>query len=140
MSWLAQLLIAVVIFTSGGAAGIKYHAGVIARRDLAAAEALKSDGIQQRKFNDTQAGQHAGAVATLSTQLGDAREKIVQLSGRECLSADTVGMLNDIGSEPGRAAASEPKGAPQAAASGGGRRFATDRDAATAIAGPTTLR
>ena len=126
MSWALQLVLALVIFAAGGASGIKYHVGVDAQRELAAEEVRKSDAIQQRKINDVAAGEHAGALATLSTQLGDARVQISKLSGRVCLDAGTVGMLNAIGRQPVRAAASEPAGAAQAAA--------TDRDVSNAIA------
>ena len=126
MSWALQLVLALAIFTTGGAAGIKWHAGVDAQRELAAEALRKSDALQQRKFSDQAAGQHAGAVATLSTQLGNAREKIAKLSGRACLDADTVGVLNAIGGQPVRAAAGNAAGAPQA--------VATDRDVSAAIA------
>ncbi|SFB97020.1 hypothetical protein SAMN05216344_106139 [Polaromonas sp. OV174] len=126
MSWPLQLVLALAIFAAGGAAGIKYHVGVDAQRELAAKDLRESDARQQRQFNDTAAGKHATAVATISNQLGNAREKIAQLSGRSCLDAGTVGMLNAIGRESMRAAAREPAGTAQAAA--------TDRDVSTAIA------
>lgn len=126
MGWALQLALALAIFAAGGAAGIKYHVGVDAQRELAAQKLRQSDAIQQRKFSDKAAGTHASAVATLSNQLGNAREKIAKLSGRACLDADTVGMLNAIGEQPGRAAAGEPAGAPEAVAS--------DRDVAVSIA------
>lgn len=126
MSWALQLALALVIFAAGGASGIKWHAGVDAQRELAAKSTRESDALQQRKFIDAAAGQHAVAVAKISNQLGDAREKIAKLSGRACLDADTVGMLNNIGSEPVRAAPVNAAGAPQA--------VATDRDVSTAIA------
>ncbi|MDB5777904.1 MAG: hypothetical protein JWP93_269 [Polaromonas sp.] len=126
MSWALQLVLALAIFASGGAAGIKWHTGVDAQRELAAEALRKSDALQQRKFSDQASGQHAGAVATLSTQLGNAREKIAKLSGRACLDADTVGVLNAIGGEPVRAAAGNAAGAPKA--------VATDRDVSRAIA------
>ncbi|UUZ68068.1 hypothetical protein LP416_27775 [Polaromonas sp. P2-4] len=134
VSWLAKLAIAAAIFAAGAMAGVKIHAGLIAQRDLEVAEAQKSDALQQRKFSDKAAGQHAGTVAKLSNQLGDAREKISQLTGRECLDADTVRVLNAIGGEPGGAAAGEPAGTAEAIAGNGGIRFTTDRDAAGAIA------
>ncbi len=126
MTWPLQLVLALTIFAAGGAAGIKYHAGVDARRELTAKELRESDALQQRKFSDQAAGKHATAVAALSNQLGTAREKIAKLSGRACLDADTVGMLNDIGRKSVRAAAGDAASAPQAAAS--------DRDVSAAIA------
>lgn len=134
LSWPAQLAIALAIFVAGGAAGIKWHAGQDAIADLAAAEARATEARRQIKAADQDAATHARALANINNQLGTAREKIAMLSGRECLSADTVGMLNDIGSEPVPASAREPASAPAAPAAGDGIRYATERDTASAIA------
>lgn len=133
MSWAIQAVIAVLIFVAGGAGGIKWQLGVQARADIAAEYARQSDAIQQRKFGDKAATTHAATLAAINNKLGNAREQIAKLSGRECLDAGTVGVLNAIGDQPVRAAAGEPAGAPGAAASGSGLRFATDRDTASAI-------
>jgi hypothetical protein len=121
-------------FVAGGAGGIKWQQGVQARVDLAAAEARATDSRGQIRAMDKAAGAHAAALTTLNKQLGAAREKIANLSGRECLDSDVVRVLNDIGDKPVRAPASHPESAPPAVAVGGGLRFATDRDAAGAIA------
>lgn len=126
MSLAAKLLLALAVFVAGLATGIKYHAGLIAQRDLDKADVQKTDGIQHRKFSDQAAGSHAAALAKITTQLGVAREKIVTVSGRECLDAGTVRVLNAIGTEPSGTPAGDPAGAPQTAA--------TDRDVGTAIA------
>lgn len=126
MSWAIQLVIALAVFAGGMASGIKYHVGVVAQRDLKAERAAASDRVQQRKFNDQAAGKHAAAVATLSAKLGDARAHIATLSGRPCLDAGTVGVLNAIGDDAGRTPASQPAGASEA--------VATDRDVSTFIA------
>lgn len=134
MSTAAKLVLAFALFVAGLATGIKYHAGLIAQRDLVAASARRADTIRQRQYSDGAGGEHAAVLAQLNNQLGNAREKIANLSGRECLDPATVGVLNAIGAEPVRAAASEPAGAAAAAPTGGGLRFSTDRDAASAIA------
>lgn len=134
MNWAIQAVIAALIFVSGAAGGVKWQLGVQARKDVAAAEARQSDAIQQRKFGDKAATTHAATLAAINNKLGNAREQIAKLSGRECLDAGTVGLLNTIGDQPVRAATGEPAGAPGAAASGAGLRFATDRDTASAIA------
>ena len=134
MSWALQLAVALAIFVAGGVSGVKFHAGVDAQRELVAEALRQSDGIQQRKFSDLAAGTHAGAVAKLSTQLGDARVQISKLSGRECFGADTGRVLSAIGTEPVRAAAGDIAAAPESIATSGGFRFSTDRDAAGAIA------
>ena len=126
MSILAQLVIALAIFAGGLAAGIKWHAGQDAIAARAADEARRSDEIQQRRYGDKQATDHLTVVSNLSTQLGDARVQIASLSGRSCLDGATVRMLNDIGGDGLRAAASGSAGTPTAAAS--------DRDVADALA------
>jgi hypothetical protein len=134
MSWAVQAVIAAIIFAAGGAAGIKWHAGQDAIAAKEAQELRESDARQMVAIADTAATRHAKALATLNNQLGNAREKIASLSGRECFDADTAGVLNTIGSEPVPAAAGEPAGTPPAVAAGTGLRFTTDRDAAGYIA------
>ncbi|MDO8778116.1 MAG: hypothetical protein Q7K57_57240 [Burkholderiaceae bacterium] len=134
MSWAVQAAIAALIFAAGGAGGAKWQLGVQARADLAAADVRASDSKQQIKVIDRAAGVHVAALATVNNQLGDAREHIAKLSGRECLGAGTVSVLNAIGDQPVPAAAVDAASAPAALASGGGLRFATDRDTAGAIA------
>lgn len=134
MSWTIQLIIALAIFVAGAAGGIKWHAGQDAIAAQIASEALRTDQMQQRNFGNEAATSHAAALATINTKLGDAREKIALLSDRQCLDAGTVGMLNAIGGEPMRATAGESASTTAAAASGGGLRFATERDTAAAIA------
>lgn len=131
---LIQIAIAAGIFLAGVAGGIKWHAGQDAIAAQEAAELRQSDARQQRSLGDTATLRHASTVATLNDKLGAAREQIASLSGRECLSADTVGVLNAIGSEPVRTPAADAASAPAAAATSGGLRFATERDTASAIA------
>lgn len=119
-------LAAVGIFAGGVFTGMRYHAGQDAIAEQEAAEARETDAKQQRRFNDTAAGKHAAALATLNTKLRGAYERIGQLDNRACLDSDTVSMLNAIGAEPVRAPASEPDAAPAA--------VATNRDTARALA------
>lgn len=134
MSWAVQAVIAAIIFAAGGAAGIKWHAGLDAIAAQKAAEVRESDARKQIRTADTAATSHAKALATVNNQLGAAREKIATLSGRECFGADTTGVLNAIGTDNVPAPAGEPAGAPPAVAAGTGLRFTTDRDAAGYIA------
>jgi hypothetical protein len=138
MSLAAKLILALALFVGGFAGGIKWHVGIVAERELAEQRARESDARQQRQFNDRKAGQHAGAVARLADQLGDAREKIARLSGRACLDAGTVSVLNATGVVDGAAAAGEPASAASAAAAsashGTGLRVSTDVDVAGYIA------
>ncbi|MDH4425057.1 MAG: hypothetical protein QE495_01270 [Acidovorax sp.] len=105
-------------------------------------EARDTDARQQRQFNDTASGKHAARLATLSTQLGDARAQIARLSDRQCLDAGTVRMLNNIGTPAGglglRTPAGKPSGAAAAAASAQADApaagYASERDTADWIA------
>jgi hypothetical protein len=134
MSIAAKLVIVLAILIIGFAGGIKWHVGIVAQRELQAQHARASDAIQQRKFIDIAAGQHAEALDQLNDQLGDAREQIARLSGRSCLDARTVRVLNSTGLLKRRAAASEPQSPPETASSGTGIRFSTERDVAGYIA------
>lgn len=134
MSALAKLAIVLIIFAAGGAAGIKWQLGVQARADVATAEARASDAKQQRSFDDKAATTHAAALAAINQKLGDSRAYIAKLSDRECLGARAVSLLNDVSDQPVPAAASKPEGSAATTSSGGGLRFATERDVAGAIA------
>lgn len=109
----------------------RWTANTAAQRE-AEHQARESDARQQRRFADQAAGAHARAVATLNTQLGDARAQIALLSDRQCLDAGTVRMLNGIGASGlgVRAPAANPAGAAAAAAG----RGASERDIASHIA------
>ncbi len=129
-----QAVIAALIFAAGGAGGIKWQQGVQARADLAAADLRARDAVRQIKVIDQAATAHVTALANINNKLGDAREKIASLSGRECFAADVGRVLNDIGDQSVPAPAGELAGSAAALASGGGLRYSTDRDAAGAIA------
>lgn len=103
-------------------------------------EARQTDARQQRQFNDSASGQHAARLATLSTQLGDARAQIARLSDRQSLDGGTVRMLNNLGAGGGlglRTPASQPTGASRAAAPAQADAplgYASERDTADWIA------
>lgn len=104
-----------------------------------AEEANQTDARQQRKFNDTASGRHAVKVANLSTQLGEARAQVAELSrDRQCLDARTVGMLNNLGTASSlglRTPAGQPAGeAGAVAAHTPNTGYASERDIADWIA------
>lgn len=134
MSFTAQIVIAVLIFISGTMTGIKYHAGQDARAELAARELRDSDARQQRMVGERKSADHAKAIGRIATQLGNAREKLAQLPGRDCLAPSDVLVLNDIGSADVRSTAGQSPNPAPAASSGAGLRYSTDRDLAGAIA------
>ncbi len=118
----ASLAAAVIGLALGGWFGIEWQQGreALAREDMQAElDRLTAQG------NDI-ALIHANNTAALSAQLGNTRAKLNSLTtGRDCLSADAVRLLN---SAPAGvpAAAPEPASAPAAAA--------TDRDVGDALA------
>lgn len=134
MSLAAKLVLALALLVAGFAAGIKWHVGIVAERELAAQRARETDARQQRQFNDRQAGTHAEAVQTLNDQLGTAYAKLAKLTGRTCLSPDAVGVLNATGVLERGAAPGQPASAPRTAEAAGGLRWATDIDLANYIA------
>ena len=134
MNWAMQAVIAALIFAAGGAGGIKWQLGVQAREELAAADLRARDAAKQIKAIDKAATAHVTALANINNQLGNAREKIATLSGRECFGSGTTGVLNDIGGGGLPTPAGQPADQAPALASGGGLRYSTDRDAAGAIA------
>lgn len=113
-----------------------------AEEERNAAELRDSDTQDQRESNDTAAGLHAAALARLNTQLGNARAHIARLSDRQCLSADTVRMLNTIGAPaggiglraPARHVASTTATPAGSAADDVGSGYASERNAAEHIA------
>lgn len=109
----------------------RWTANTAAQRE-AEHQARESDARQQRRFSDQAAGAHARTVATLNTQLGDARAQIALLSDRQCLDAGTVRMLNNIGASGLGVRA--PAGQPASAAGAIAGRGASERDTASHIA------
>lgn len=131
--WIVALVIA---FALGGAVAVRYEQGRAAvaenqelREAIKARDELQAQLDQQRRYEDEKGKLHAETTETLNTQLRDARSKLAALTtGRECLSARAVGVLNTAGLPAAPAvpaAASEPASAPEA--------FATDRDVGDAL-------
>lgn len=109
------------------------------KQEQAAQQARETDARQQRHFADQAAASHAAALATVQTQLGDARAHIARLSDRPCLSAGTARMLNNIGASGlwVRTPAANPAGAPPAPAAPApddAPGYASERDTAEHIA------
>ena len=69
MSWALQLVLALAIFASGGAAGIKWHAGIDAQRELAAHEAAAKATQKTLERSDTAAVAHEADKAQIRTQI-----------------------------------------------------------------------
>lgn len=116
----------------------RWTANTAAQRE-AEHQARETDARQQRHFADQAAARHAAALATVQTQLGDARAHIARLSDRPCLSAGTARMLNNIGASGlgVRAPAANPAGAPPAPAAPApddAPGYASERDTAEHIA------
>ena len=134
MSWAVKLVLVLAIFAAGAAFGIQWQLGVQARADVLTEQVRALDGEKQRLAGDAAAINHAAALSAINQKLGDQRAYISKLSERECFSARTVGVLNGAGGESVPAAASDAASEAATAATGTGIRFATERDAAGAIA------
>lgn len=130
----ATALAAAALFALGTYTGIRWHEGQDAIAAQTSEAARKTDALAQIAAADQAATGHSRALASVNQKLGNAREKIALLSGRECFGSDTARVLNAVGAghlpaDPGHAA-----GAPAAAAPAADQRYTTDRDAAGHIA------
>lgn len=125
MSSLFMGLTAAAIVASlalGGWFGVQWQEG----RDAIALKAAHAELERLTADMNTVALTHANVNAALSTQLGNTRVQLRTLStGRDCMSADAVRLLNDAFAGVPTAPA-KPASAPAAAA--------TDRDLGDALA------
>lgn len=69
MSWPLQLVLALGIFAAGGAAGIKWHAGIDAQRALANHEAMTKAAQNRLERIDQAAVGHEADKAQIRTQI-----------------------------------------------------------------------
>lgn len=69
MSWALHLVLALAIFTAGGAAGIKWHAGVDAQRELAVHEAAAKATQKKLERIDMAAANHEADKAQIGAQI-----------------------------------------------------------------------
>jgi hypothetical protein len=76
MSWGLQLVIALAIFAGGGAAGIKYHVGVIAQRDLAAQGATAKELHRKTERIDVASVGHETDKAKIRTEFLTITEEV----------------------------------------------------------------
>lgn len=133
-AWVLGLLALGLVLThlAAFAFGWQAHADDEAERAVQARAALVK---LETKYRE-QGERHAEVVAQLNTDLSDARLELDRhTTGRGCLSAAAVRVLNRTGRVPAPAAA--PAEAPSAAdgpEDDGAGWFATDRDVADALA------
>lgn len=76
MSWALQLALALVIFAGGGAAGIKYHAGVDAQRELLALEATAKETAKKLDRGDKAAAGHEADKVRIRTEFLTITEEV----------------------------------------------------------------
>lgn len=112
--------------------GWQAHARDEADRAARARQALINLEERYRK----QGERHVETVGQLKTQLSDAQQQLAQLTtGRRCLSAAAVRVLNRTGRVPAPTAApAEAPGTPEGSPDDGPEQYATDHDAAIALA------
>lgn len=119
----AALASAAVSLALGGWLGMRWEEGNQAIALKAANDARK---VAEQNAADV-ALTHANNTAAIAAQLGDARVRIRSLTtGRNCLSADAVRVLNGAAGPGVPAAAAQPASAPEASA--------TDQDVGDALA------
>lgn len=121
-------IVAILAALLGAVGGWEWRDGVHAKAELRIqqerARALKAMEDQQ----DRTSLAYANRVSELAQNLGDARVKLYsRTSGKPCLNAAAVGLLNDIGPPLHVPAVAGQPASPPAAA-------ATDRDVADALA------
>lgn len=127
-------IVALVFFSVGFGAAVKYKDGVYAQEALAISDTKAAAAKKDIRVIDNASAAHTKELSKLNTQLWNAREKIASLSARECFSAATASLLNSTGDLGVPAASSESEGESGAITSGSGIRFTTERDAAGYIA------
>jgi hypothetical protein len=98
MSWALQLVMAIVIFTAGMAGGVKFHAGLIAQRDLkqqqdnARVQILRADKVDQA------AGRHEAAKTKIETVFVPITTEVERVQtiyrDRACFDDDGVRVVN----------------------------------------------
>lgn len=76
MSWALQLVLALAIFAAGGAAGIKYHAGVDAQRELLVKEAGAKETVRKIERGDKAAVAHENDKVRMRTEFVPITEEI----------------------------------------------------------------
>lgn len=119
----AALASAAVSLALGGWLGMRWEEGNQAIALKAANDARK---VAEQNAADV-ALTHANNTAAIAAQLGDARVRIRSLTtGRDCLSAAAVRVLNDGAGSSVSTPTAQPASAPQAAA--------TDQDVGDALA------
>ena len=69
VSWALQLALALVIFAAGGGAGIKWHAGINAQRELAEHEATAKATQKKLERIDQAAAGHEADKVQIRTQI-----------------------------------------------------------------------
>lgn len=111
MSWALQLVLALVIFAGGMGAGIKYHVGVVAQRQVAAQLAEKKEHARKLDRADKAAAGHERDKEQIRTEfltITQEVEHVVEKPVYRDMCFDDDG-LRLIGAAIGRRpAASEP--------------------------------
>lgn len=110
MSWL-QLAIYLAIFAAGGAGGVKFHAGLIAQRDLAAQEVSAKEQARRIDKIDVAAAGHEADKTKLRTQFKTIIQEVDRVVEKpvylnNCIDDDGLRIIRAAIATP--AAASEP--------------------------------
>ena len=98
MSWAIQLIIALAIFAGGAASGVKFHAGLIAQRDLKAQEAIAKATAKKLDRIDAAAVGHEADKAKIRTEFLTITEEVERVVEKPvyrniCFNADGLRLI-----------------------------------------------
>lgn len=112
MSWALQLSLALAIFVAGSAAGIKYHAGVDAQRELVAKAASEKEKLRKLERGDQAAAGHEADKVQIRTEFKTIIQEVERVVEkpvyRDTVCFDDDGLRLIAAALGGSAAASEP--------------------------------
>lgn len=111
MSAFSQLVIALAVFAGGGAAGIKYHVGVVAQRDLKAEQSQAKDAFRKLERSDQAAKGFENDKAKIRTEFLTITKEVDRVVQKAvylnvCFDDDGLRLINQASSPA--AAASQP--------------------------------
>lgn len=115
MSWALQLVLAGLLFASGAAAGIKWHAGVDAQRAIVERNALQEKERNDRKAADAAAAGHETDKVQIRTVYVQAKKEAARVTQKPfyadsqlCFDDDGVRAVNGADAAAGAARVAAP--------------------------------
>jgi uncharacterized FAD-dependent dehydrogenase len=101
MSLAIQLAIAGILLVAGFGGGVKFHAGLIAQRDLAAKVEQERETLRRIDKVDTSAVKHEAAKTRIETEFVEVTKEVIRIvkepfyvDAPMCLDPDGVRLIN----------------------------------------------